>query len=320
MPIFDHLILGANGFIGRHVAAELARAGRSVVLAGRSEPKPFLLPDDAGQISFRRFDLADADWPALIADCAVVHHYAWSTIPQSAAQAPIADLQLNVGGTLGLLQAMAGRTGQRLVFTSSGGTVYGAIGSNPAREDDPVRPISAYGAAKLAAESYVRVFRASHGLDCRVARLSNPFGPGQEARNFGAVSSFTRKALSGEPIEIWGDGAIIRDYIYISDVAAALAALAEADVEAGVDLPVFNIGSSRGASLNDLVSILEGILGRRPQVRYSPSRRFDLPYNVLDTSRITAALGWSPQISLEDGIGRLVAELTRDVRPRAATC
>ena len=242
-----HLILGGSGFIGFAVALRLARAGARVVLADRTppiEPLPETLP---GTVTFTQFDLATADWDTLIIDVDVVHHYAWASIPASASKDPAADLVTNVWPTLRLLESMGrlGTRAPRLVFASSGGTVYGRLNQVPVPEDHPLRPITAYGAGKATVELYLSQHRASHGQDCRVARLANPFGARQNvARGQGAATAFLHHALRGTPIEIWGDGSVTRDYVHISDVADGLVALSTRRLPN--DQWVFNIGSGAG--------------------------------------------------------------------------
>ena len=130
-------------------------------------------------IAWQELELGSADWDRLVADADVVHHYAWSSIPASANGNPGGDLQINVGSTIDLLDALRRRGGGRVIFSSSGGTVYGKLNETPVREDHAVAPITAYGASKATAEIYLSLYRALHGLDCRIARVANPYGAGK---------------------------------------------------------------------------------------------------------------------------------------------
>jgi UDP-glucose 4-epimerase len=303
-----HLILGGRGFIGRHVAIVLARAGHEVVLADRTPPDWAVPPGLAGRVTWQSFDLGTADWDALLADAAVVHHYAWSSLPASANANPGGDLTTNVTATLAMLDALRRRGGGRVVFASSGGTVYGRLQRVPVPEDHPLAPITAYGAGKATTEIYLGLFRALHGLDCRVARIANPYGAGQDlARRQGAVTTFLHHALTGEPIVIWGDGEVVRDYLHISDVAAALVALALAPATG--ESATFNIGSGSGMSLNGIIAEIERALGRRLAVRREPARPFDVPVSVLDIARARAVLGWAPRLGFREGMARTLADL-----------
>ncbi len=252
--------------------------------------------------------MASADWDALIADVAVVHHYAWTSIPASANANPVGDMTSNVTGTLAILEALRRRGSGRIVFPSSGGTVYGRLQQVPVPEDHPLVPITAYGAGKAAVEIYLGLYRALHGVDCRVARIANPYGVGQNlARGQGAVTTFLHRALTNQPIVIWGDGEVVRDYIHVTDVAAALVALA---VAPRLDqFQTFNVGSGTGVSLNAIIAELENRLNRRLNVRREHSRPFDVPISVLDITRARQALSWRPCLSFSDGMKRTMADL-----------
>lgn len=303
-----HLILGGCGFIGRHVAVLLARSGHEVVLADRLEPQFSFPSDAASRISWRRLEFASADWDALVTEAAVVHHYVWTSLPASANNNPFGDLSANVGGTLALLEAMRRRGGGRIVFPSSGGTVYGKLESIPVAEEHALKPITAYGAGKATTEIYLGLYRRLHGLDCRVARISNPYGAGQNVtRGQGAVTTFLHCALNHLPIVIWGDGEVIRDYIHITDVAAAMVALAV--IPSLGDFYTFNIGSGSGVSLNDVITEIEKYLNRGLDVRREPGRSIDVPVSVLDVSRAHSVLGWAPRLDLKDGIIRTMDDL-----------
>lgn len=308
LSLLHHLVLGGSGFIGRHVALLLARLGHRVTIASRARPS-FAFPAElAGNIAWKPLDLEAADWPGLVEDVDVVHHYAWSSIPASANANPAKDLLVNVGATLGLLDALKERGAGRVVFSSSGGTVYGKLRGVPVEEDHPLAPITGYGAGKASAEIYLDLYRAMHGLDCRIARIANPYGAGQNlGRGVGAVTTFLEHALTGQKIVIWGDGEVVRDYIHISDVANCLVMLSCAP-QAEHNF-VFNIGSGVGISLNNIVAELEWRLERRLDVSRTETRSFDVPVSVLAIDRARSLLGWSPVLSFREGIDRTLADL-----------
>jgi UDP-glucose 4-epimerase len=302
-----HVILGGCGFLGRHVAILLARAGHRITLVDRA-PFPFALPAQlAERIGWRFHDLGSVDWDELLADVDVVHHYAWGSTPASANANPGGDLLSNVSVTIHLLEALRRRGGGRVVFPSSGGTVYGKPHKIPVPEDHPAAPISAYGASKATAEIYLGFYRAMHGLDCRIARIANPYGAGQDiSHGLGSITTFAHNAMTAKPIVIWGTGEVVRDFVHIADVARCLVLLARAPRQ---ELFVFNVGSGKGTSLNEIVTILEARLGRSLHVTRTETRAFDVPISVLDISRIRAALGWAPTLSLIDGIDRTIRDL-----------
>lgn len=302
-----HLVLGGSGFIGRHVALALLRRGETVVVADVVPPPEALIA--AGAL-FRPVTPGGPDWPGLLADCGVVHHYAWSTVPATANANPIADLDANLRTFITLLEAMRQDGPRRLVFAASGGTVYGRVTETPVAETAAFAPVTAYGASKAAAELYLGYYQACHGIDCRVARISNPFGAGQALRGQGAVTTFVFRALSGEPITIWGDGAVVRDYIHVADLVAGLLALTDAPRRSTEQMPMtYNLGSGVGLSLNDLINILRAELGADLDVRHEPGRPFDVPVNVLDISRAKADLGWRPQLTFREGCARMIRDL-----------
>jgi len=305
------LILGGSGFLGRHVAALHAAAGDRVVLADRSKPTWELPAQLADHIAWKAFDLATGDSASLLEEASIVYHCAWSTYPASANADPSGDLAANVLPTLRLLEALRLHPGgPRLVFLSSGGTVYGKLQRIPVHEDHPLEPIGAYGAGKAAAEMYCGVYRALYDLDCRVARLSNPFGAGQHpARGQGAVTIFIHRALAGQPIEVWGTGEIVRDYLHVSDAAAGLIAVGSSPPNESQH--VFNLGSGQGVSINAIVSELEAVLGRTLEVHYLPGRLFDIPVSILDVTRAREVLGWTARLSFSEGLVRTLFDLER---------
>jgi UDP-glucose 4-epimerase len=304
----NHLILGGAGFIGRHVALLLARAGHRVKLVVR-KPPDFSFPEAVAQrITWEALDLTAVDWDRLVSGVDCIHHYFWSSIPASANANPSGDLLVNVGATLSLLDALKRQGHGRVVFTSSGGTVYGKLRRVPVTEEDPLAPITAYGAGKATAELYLRLYRTMHGLDCRLARVANPYGAGQDlSRGLGAVTTFLHHALTRQKIVIWGDGKAVRDYVHISDVASCLVTLAcaprcEADF-------VFNVGSGVGVSLNEIITEIETCLRRRLTVTRTETRPFDVPVSVLAIDRARRVLNWSPRLSFSEGIARTLADL-----------
>jgi UDP-glucose 4-epimerase len=302
-----HLVLGGLGFIGRHTALALALSGERVTVVDQISPPPEF--DDL-PLEFQQGEIASIEWDALLDDVDVVHHYAWSTIPQTANENPIGDLDQNVRSTVRLLEALRQTSGKRLVFASSGGTVYGRLKQTPVPETHNFAPVTAYGVSKAAVEMYLGFYRDCYGLDCRVARISNPFGAGQNPkRPQGAASAFLFKALAGEEISIWGDGSVVRDYIHIADLAEGLMALADAPAELCGDTPVFNIASGVGISLNGIIETLTEHLGIKPTVSYQAGRAFDVPVSVLDITRAKDRLGWEPKLSFSTGCERMIRDL-----------
>lgn len=303
-----YLVTGGTGFLGEALVARLRMDGHitRIVCSSARSSGTFLGCD---------LDAPVEAWRAAVEGCSGVFHLAWATVPSSANANPLADLETNVAGTVRLLEALRHLPNIPITFVSSGGTVYGEPETLPLPEHHPLRPKTAYGVSKTAAEHYALLYRRLWGVDARIVRLSNPFGPGQDTNGqLGAASIFAARALAGERIEIWGDGSAIRDYIYVDDAISGLLAtmLAPPDLFRALD-PVVNIGSGRGVSLRELVSLLMHILDKPIEVRYKPARDFDVRANVLDIKRARSLLGWSPKTSLEEGLARHIAYLKQQL-------
>jgi UDP-glucose 4-epimerase len=248
------------------------------------------------------FMMAD-DVLRAVEGCEIVFHLASTTLPHTSNQDPAGDLDANVGGALKLFE-VAHRAGvRRVVFASSGGTVYGTPVTIPIHEGHPTEPLCAYGISKLAIEKYLALYRTLRGLDYIVLRVANPFGPGQSPqRGQGAIGVFLHRALQGQAVDIWGDGSVVRDFLYIDDVCDAFI---KAGSYAG-DYRVFNVGSGHGYSLNEILDSIEDVLGQTVERRYLPGRNFDVPSNVLCIERARHELGWQPAVGLAEGLRRVV--------------
>lgn len=189
----------------------------------------------------------------------------------------------------------------RFVFTSSGGTVYGPVKTHPTPETETNTPLNAYGVTKLAAEHFLRLLSASSVIAASVLRVSNPYGPGQMARRRqGFVAAAMNAAYSGTQLEIWGDGSVIRDFIYVGDVAEAF--VAACNSPNAFDL--VNVSFGAGASLKDICAGVEAASGRRLNINYKDSRAADVPVSVLENSRALELLGWKPGVSLAEGLAK----------------
>ncbi|MCL4654152.1 NAD-dependent epimerase/dehydratase family protein [Burkholderia multivorans] len=290
---------GGEGFIGSHLVEGLVAAGHRVSLFDRGRGP--LLPESVrNSIHAEYGDFCDTEKLApVLQSVDVVYHLISTTLPKSSNDSPLFDVTSNVCGTLNMLEKARAAGVRKVVFVSSGGTVYGVPQSLPISEAHPTEPICSYGITKLAVEKYLHLFYTLYGLDYAVLRVSNPYGDRQQAgRGQGVIGTFVNRIVNDAPIEIWGDGEVIRDYIHVSDVITAL--LRSAD-DTGAE-KIFNIGSGVGHSLKQILSCLHEITGVMPNVRWSEQRSFDVPRNVLDIARATRSLGWSPRMDLIDGI------------------
>lgn len=293
------VVLGANGFIGSHVTAALLREGHDVIacdIARDFGMVPRMTADRLETVSLDFLDAAvvrnvvrGADW---------VFHLVGTTLPASSNANMVFDVESNLVASVHLLEACADNGVSRLVFASSGGTVYGPPRSVPVSEDAPTNPIVSYGIVKLAIEKYCSLFSSLRGLKTVCLRLANPYGPRHVGTAQGAIPVFFKCILADKPIVIWGDGSVVRDYLYVEDVAHAFCLAAE---YAG-DQRVFNVGSGVGVSINQLLAEIRAVVQRPCRVEYEAARSFDVPQVYLDISRARNELRWSPKVTLREGL------------------
>ncbi|MBF0391885.1 MAG: NAD-dependent epimerase/dehydratase family protein [Alphaproteobacteria bacterium] len=300
------VVLGGCGFIGANLTAALAQAGHEVRCFDRFDPPAWAAP--AQDV---RFIKGDAEEPERLEQAMrgaeICFHLMSTTIPKTSNDDPIYDATSNLVSSLRVLESCRAHGVRKIIFLSSGGTVYGQARYTPIDERHPTHPLCAYGVTRLTIEKYLHMYHALHGLDYCVLRAANPYGPGQNPRSAqGAIGVFLGRMLNGETIDIWGDGSVVRDFLYIQDLVRAL--MLAIDHQGPTRL--FNIGSGAGCRLNTLLDELAQATGRRPRTRRHPARAFDAPVNVLDISAARAGLNWAPTISLPTGL-RLTWEWLR---------
>ncbi len=296
------LILGGGGFLGSHLSEALLAQGHDVCIFDRPNLARFKTFEGNESAEWIEGDFINREHVAqAVCGCDIIFHLVSTTLPRSSNENPVYDIETNIIGTLHLLDAARKSGVRKVIFISSGGTIYGIPQILPIPESHPTDPVCSYGIGKLAIEKYLSLYNLLHDLDYCVLRLANPFGERQRiSAAQGAVTVFLDKALRGEKIEIWGDGSVVRDYFYVSD---AVSALVKAMTYHG-DSRVFNIGSGSGLSLNDILVSIEQLLGRPVSRTYLSPRPFDVPKNVLDISLASRALGWRPQVPYSEGLAR----------------
>lgn len=302
------VVLGAGGFIGTNLCLALKQSGSMVKAVGR---RPAYWPAALAEVPWVEANFTDASAMASVVSCGdtVVHLLGGSAPAQSNAN-PIQDVENSLLPSLRLIDICSAVGVGRLLFLSSGGTVYGASVSQRLSEKDPTNPTSAYGINKLAVEKYLGLFRHLHGLNAIALRVANPYGPFQRGITQGVVGAALQKALAGKPIEIWGDGSVVRDYLHVDDVVEAI--LRAADYR-GSNW-VFNIGSGEGRSIRDVVTdVCAQTDTPLKSVVYLPGRLADVPRNVLDCSLAAHDLGWRPRISWTDGLRATIEWMQSDV-------
>ncbi|ANN69089.1 NAD-dependent epimerase/dehydratase family protein [Bordetella bronchialis] len=291
------LVLGAGGFLGTNLCNSLYGRAKAVKGFGR---RGLFRCDAAVEWVGEEF-LDGAQLQAAVEHCDVVFHLLGTTTPSSADADKLADLSHNVGGTLQLLEFCRQAGVRRVIFVSSGGTVYGRPTIVPTPESALPQPISAYGISKLSIERYLALYEHCYGLEQRVLRVANPYGPYQWAqRNQGAIAMFMRRALAHRPVHIWGDGSTVRDYLYVEDVVSALIA----SIAHEGPSRVFNIGSGVGRSLIEIVAAIERVSGVPLPIEFENDRPIDVPTNVLDIGLAATEMGWAPTTPFVEGLQR----------------
>ena len=306
------IIFGGGGFIGSTIADRLLLDDHELRIFERPRVAPYRKFAESERVEWIAGDLSSThDVSDAIRGVDVVLHLVSTTLPKNSNDDPIYDVQSNLVATLQMLNAMVAHNVRKIVFISSGGTVYGNPMYLPIDEKHPTDPLVSYGITKLAIEKYLQMYSHLHGIRAITLRVANPYGERQRIETAqGAVGVFLHHAIKGLPIEIWGDGSVTRDYIHVSDVAEAFVRA----VKYSGAKSCFNISSGVGTSLNELIGMLEDVLGKSIEIRYLPSRPFDVPVSVLNNDLARNELEWVPSISMLSGIARVAGWMNRELK------
>lgn len=291
------LVLGAGGFIGLNLVRALAREGAEVRGFGRRPAFPEALPP----MEWTTAELGDrAALAQALEGVEIVFHLLGGSVPAAAEADPVRDLRGNAAESIDLLALCREAGVKQVLFVSSGGTVYGIPRHLPIREDHATDPTSAYGIHKLLVEKHLALMAYRHGLGAVVLRAANPYGRFQRpARGQGVIAALMARRLAGEPVEIWGDGQVVRDFFHVDDMVSAMLAA----VDYAGPARVMNVGSGIGHSVAQVVASIDAVLGMEgAPVVYRPGRAVDVPANVLDITLIGRELGWAPRVDWMDGL------------------
>jgi UDP-glucose 4-epimerase len=323
------MVTGAAGFIGSHLSDRLLAEGEEVIAVDNLSSGTLSNLADArrsrsGKFSFQRVDVTSTALAELIKrhKPEVVFHLAAQVDVRKSLADPLHDAMVNIFGTLNLLHASEQNGVSKVVFTSSGGCIYGEPGEDrlPVTETQlylpEAMPESPYGVSKKVMIDYLRYFKAIKGLDYTALALSNVYGPRQEpASEVGlegqVVAIFSRKMLAGRPATIYGDGKQTRDFVYVDDVVSAF--VAARDKGSG---ELINIGSGTELSVNELFSRLAELTNARYEPVYAAARPGELQRIVIDPSKAGDVLGWRPQVDLAEGLKQTVAYFKGNPAPR----
>jgi UDP-glucose 4-epimerase len=302
------LVTGGAGFIGSHVADLLLSEGWDVTIvddlsAGKRE-------NIAAAAKFHQIGMTSGELPRLVADQCfdVVAHLAGQIDVRKSVADPIEDATTNILGTLNLMEAVRRKSPHtRVVFTSTGGAIYGDLNTPPNVETYPKEPESPYAISKLSAEYYLAYYGRVHNMDCTAVRFSNVYGPRQDPHGeAGVVAIFCGRILANRPLTVFGDGLQTRDYVYVGDVARAvhLAATRPLPERGPLDARAFNIGTGKGTSVIELARLLQQAAGTSVPVEFAAHRPGEQQASFLKVDKARQALGWTPRVSLEEGLAK----------------
>ena len=297
------LVTGGAGFIGSHVVDLFVEHGHDVVVVDNlSTGKERNVNKSA---KFYQADIRDERVRGIFREekPEIVMHTAAQISVAHSVRNPAEDADINIAGSLKLMEWCRESGVRKVIFSSSGGTVYGEISEGAAGEETPFHPLSPYGISKMCFEYYLDFYFHEHGVEYTTLRYGNVYGPRQDPHGeAGVVAIFTRAMLSGKALTINGDGLYYRDYVYVSDVAEAnLLAVDKGDNRA------YNIATRMATDVNEIFRLIKKITGFTGEGQYGPARPGDLRRCVLDISRARAELGWEPRVKLEEGFRKTVA-------------
>lgn len=294
------VVLGGGGFIGSHITdALLKEPGYQVTVFDR----PGAIYLDQLKESGAKIIVGDflnvQDLVRAVQGNDVIFHLISTTVPSYSNDHVVFDVETNIIGSLNLLDVAREAKVHKVIFSSSGGTVYGVPERTVITESHQTQPISSYGITKLTIEKYLHLYWKLHGLDYCILRISNAYGERQVPSGVqGLIPTVIDKALRHEEINIWGNGSVIRDYIYVTDVAAGFVS---ASKYFGEDR-VFNISTGVGYSTNEVLERLKALVDFPINIKHDPARLYDVPANILDNTKARELLKWKPIVSIEEGL------------------
>lgn len=277
------LVIGGTGFIGSNLTIGLSLSGYNVfIFARRGKEEIDLNGKENINVIYGTIDDLDLlEFILKSRNINTVIHLASTMIPSSCLKSFEKELDNIVKPTLALLPLLAALN-IKIVYFSSGGTIYGKCNSDIYSEIDAASPISYYGLTKLFIEEAIKLESRRLNLSYLILRPSNPFGMGQEIiKNQGLIATCLHKTLTNQPITIWGDGSVVRDYIYIDDLTNMVINL----IEKTQNNQVYNVGSGVGYSVNEILQFIREVTGKQPVINFESARSVDIPYMVLDVSK-----------------------------------
>lgn len=300
-------LIGGTGFIGSHLIDIARRQSDDVIVFSRSLEK---FRSEFQDVKYIYDDLQNIGKykQLLFEDVDVVIHLASSTTPQESNENIQHDIHINLQNTIKMLDICVEMHVARFIYVSTGGAIYGKPEFMPLTEAHPTNPMSSYAIIKLTIEKYLALYHQLYDLNYTIVRPSNPYGPRQNPLGKqGIIAVYLWHVLNEQPVVKFGDGSIIRDYLYISDLAHAIYSLYDYDGE----YRLFNIGSGEGISINQLIEVISTIAEKEVMVKQLPDRQYDVPSVILDSSLIYRETGWQYKTNLEDGIQQTLRWIKR---------
>ena len=302
------VVTGGAGFIGSHLVDLLISNGHEVVVIdnlSRGRVENLRDAEATGKLTFVEADLLDVDFNEFLAEHTpeVIFHLAAQIDVRASVADPLHDAETNILSTIRIADAARQHGVRKVVFTSSGGSIYGEPSEFPVSEDIPVDPHSPYAASKVSGEIYLNTYRHLYGLDCSHIAPANVYGPRQDPHGeAGVVAIFSQRLLAGGPTRVFGDGGNTRDYVYVGDVVRAFY-LASGEIGGGMR---FNIGTSVETSDRQLHTLVAEAAGAQDNPEYAPARLGDVPRSALSFARAKEVLGWEPEVDIKQGVANTV--------------
>lgn len=294
------IVIGGTGFLGKNLISFLKenQGSMNIITISRSD---FYMQGTT------HINITNVGWKNIFSqlpqhDENIIIDFAYSSVPKTSFDDPVKDFTENLQNTIDHLEFAVKIKCTRYVYVSSGGTVYGEVGRNPIKEETSNFPIAPYGITKMASERYVNMYHKVYELNVCIVRPSNVYGP--EQRPFlgqGFISTALALAFTDKPIKIYGDGSVVRDYLYIQDFCEGMLDV----IQYGTNGEIYNIGSNFGSSINEVVDAINEVLKKENkalQTDYLKGRSFDVKYNVLDCAKLNKLNNWTAKTSLSEGI------------------
>ncbi|MGP6174761.1 GDP-mannose 4,6-dehydratase [Corynebacterium sp. A21] len=303
------LVTGGAGFIGSNLTDLLLAEGHEVVVVdnlSRGKLSNLAPAQETGKLTFIEADLLEVDFDQLLAEHRpeVIFHLAAQIDVRLSVTDPIHDAETNILATIRIAEAARKNGVRKIVFTSSGGSIYGETDQLPVTEDQPVDPYSPYAASKVAGETYLNTYRHLYGLECSHIAPANVYGPRQDPHGeAGVVAIFSQRLLAGQPTKVFGDGGNTRDYVFVGDVIRAFY-LASGELGGGER---FNIGTAVETSDRQLHSLVAQAAQAEDNPEFAPARLGDVPRSAISAAKAGKILGWQPEVDIVEGVRRTVA-------------